>query len=130
MFPEELNKLMNWQVLLFCLGIYVLVFIIRRIVDGISKKVSASWAWNNVILYVLPPLLGAAVAMAFAKYPYPADIVEAGIGGRIFYGLGCGWCSGWVYKVIKALVKKATGVDVPDSNSVETKKSDPPPPAA
>lgn len=131
--PTNFEKMINWQIILFCFGIYIMTFILRRIVEGAFKRVTA-WNWWDVLLHVFPPFLGVVVALAFTKYPYPDVIVAAGWQGRLFYGLGTGFFSGWGYKLFKGVVQKVTGVDLPDDpgdggQPPVAKKPEAPPPA-
>src|ERR1019366_808165 len=105
-----LENLINWQTVVFAITVYILVFLIRRIVEGIWKALVTNYYWNEIGLTVLPAIVGVTVAILFKSYPYPVHFTA--LGGRVMFGLGCGFFSGWAYANVKAVVKKATGVDV------------------
>jgi hypothetical protein len=94
-----------WQTILFCLGIYTVVYLLRISVEWKWPSVKAPNSyWLEVALPTIPVVLGVCVALAFKSYPYPAQ-VQSGI-ARAFYGGVCGFFSAWVYRVGKAVVKK------------------------
>lgn len=115
------DTLLTWQTGLFALGIYFLTILIRRTVESIRPSVREAKAWRDVLLPSLPVFLGVAVAAALPMYPYPEAINASAT--RLFYGLTVGGGSGWLYKVIKALVVKQWGVDI----DPEDKPASPPP---
>lgn len=103
-----------WQTLLFCLGVYILVFTIRKAVEWKWPVVTGKDTfWEDVALPTMPWLFGALIALVVKSYPYPA-VIHTAI-ARVFYGAVCGFFSAWVYKVIKSLAKSKLGVEVPDS---------------
>lgn len=104
------GKFFNWEVVAFAVGLYILVFILRRLVEGFWKKALANYYWSEIVLPILPPVLGALIALVAVSYPYPEIVKTAGV--RVFYGLGMGFFSGWAYRVFKSVLKKLTGVDV------------------
>lgn len=130
--PADASRFFNWEIVVFALGLYIVVFIFRRIVEGFWKKALANYYWSEVVLPILPPFVGAIFALVAVSFPYPDIVKTTGI--RVMYGLGMGFFSGWAYRVFKALVKKFTGVDVDvvgNSTSASDPVSDPakPPPA-
>lgn len=118
------------------IAIFILVFFIKRVVEGAlprlkkqhdenSPKVTylttgARW-WNEVILYLLPVLLGA-LAGAFLKSDFFFDAI-GDKGGRIGFGGGVGWFSGFLYKLLKKLIWQKFGLELTPS----TGDSDAPP---
>jgi hypothetical protein len=104
------DTLLTWQTGLFALGIYFLTVLMRRTVEAARPSLRDSKVWRDVLLPSLPVLLGLLVAAALPMYPYPEAINAQAT--RLFYGLTVGGGSGWLYKVIKALVVKQWGVDI------------------
>lgn len=115
----------NWGgTFLFCLGIYVVTFVLRRSVEwkwpGVKGKHTF---WEDVALPTLPAGLGVLAAAATSSYPYPSLV--QGLWARVFFGGVCGFFSAWVYKVAKGVAKAVLakqGVTVeatPESTSPE-----------
>lgn len=107
----------NWGgSLLFCLGIYVVLFVLRRAVEWKWPAVRGKDTfWEDVALPSLPVLLGVLLAACIRNYPYPAIIQT--LGGRIFFGMVCGFLSTWIYRLAKAVAKKLLadrGITMPD----------------
>ena len=62
------GKFFNWEVVAFAVGLYVIVFIIRRIVEGFWKKALANYYWSEIVLPILPPVLGAVLWLGKTDY--------------------------------------------------------------
>lgn len=120
--PDDIIHVVGWPTLVFCLGIYFAVFVVRKIVAGVSPKVEGSHYWREVVMPIMPVIFGALASLAATKYPLPAFISSTS--SRLFLGAVMGGASGWTYKIFKALIKKQFGIDVSSSAS-----SPPPPPA-
>lgn len=119
-------------------SIFILVFVLKRVVESAlpqwkkqhdenSPKITyltrgARW-WNEVILYLLPVLLGC-LAGAFLKSDFFFDAI-GDKGGRIGFGGGVGWFSGFLYKLLKKLLWQKFGLELTPS----TGDSDAPPKA-
>lgn len=118
------------------IGIFVLTFFIRRIVETAWPKLkkqhdenspnvtyltqTARW-WNTVILAALPVVFGI-VAGLLVK----SDFFFDGIGdkgGRLAFGGGAGWFSGTLYKLLKKIFKQKFGLEVSGDSDA------PPPPS-
>lgn len=105
-----------WPTVLFSLGVYGLLFVLRLIVErSIPRlKMDGNYYWREVVLPVLPFLLGGLVGALLSAYPYPEGIGSCM--ARALYGAVCGLFSGVVYRVVKNLVRS------------KLSKSEPPPP--
>jgi hypothetical protein len=105
-------------------AVVVLTFFVRRIVETIwrdlKKQASANspnityksnmaiW-WNTVILYAIPVFLGALASFI------PSDFLHGDIkdlGGKILFQGGVGWFASFLYKILRKLILKETGVDI------------------
>jgi len=104
-----------WPGLLFSFGCFVLTEVVRRIVEGIFPRAKVSHYWTNVGLPTIPTLLGAVAGLAWTTYPYPVENPTWSF--RLLLGLTAGYASAWAVKVVKAIIKSKTGVDV-DANSI------------
>lgn len=110
-------------------------FFVRRIVEtavpSIKQKAHenspevtyptklSEW-WNKVILYSVPPGLGGLLGIFSIPFIFsPTDFTT--MGGRIIFGVGVGWFSSFIYKVLKKMISKTTGVELPSGST-------PPPP--
>ena len=89
-----------------------------------TYKTTFSRWWNEVILYALAPGLGALSGlMEITLIHGDGDASIGPMSSRVVYGVVIGWFSSFLYKLLKKLAKKTTGVDLPSASS-------PPPPAA
>lgn len=105
-------------------AVVVLTFFIRKTVETavphLKKKADenekdvtyattfARW-WNTVILYAIPVTLGACAGFI------PSDWIHGDVndlGGRLLFQGGVGWFSSFMYKVLRKLILKKTGVDI------------------
>ena len=98
-------------------AVVVLTFFVRRIVETIKpdlkneepyKTALAKW-WNSVILYAIPVSLGACSAFINSDFIH-GDIKD--LGGRLLFQGGVGWFASFMYKVLRKLILKKTGVDI------------------
>lgn len=98
-------------------AVVVLTFFVRRIVETIRpdlkneepyKTALAKW-WNSVILYAIPVVFGACSAFINSDFLH-GDIKD--FGGRLLFQGGVGWFASFMYKVLRKLVLKKTGVDI------------------
>jgi len=108
--------------LIFCLFVALAVTLVRKVVERVWAGATTNWWWNEVVLYLLPMLLGAVTALSFLQYPFPEMVKAAST--RFVYGVVCGGFSGFVYKMAKSVLKKKAaeaGVNLPISGD-----SDPP----
>jgi hypothetical protein len=98
------QALFSWQFLLFCLAIAAVLFIIRRIFEYLmeTRHIDArnSKLWKDLILPVLPVVLGPTAAYFAKAYPYPAGLNDGS--SRVAFGLVAGLLSGLVYRVLKS----------------------------
>jgi hydrogenase-4 membrane subunit HyfE len=108
-----LQALLSWQFVLFCLAVSAIVFVVRKFAEYAMENWAAaakeSKLWRELILPILPIVLGTACAFLAKKYPYP-DGLNTG-SARIAFGLVAGLLSGLVYKVVKGtLSSKLAGL--------------------
>lgn len=98
------QALFSWQFLLFCLAIAAVLFIIRRVFEYVMETrhvgASESKLWKELILPILPVVLGPTAAYFAQQYPYPAGLNSGS--ARVAFGLVAGLLSGLVYRVLKS----------------------------
>ena len=102
-----------WAVFVFCLGIYALSAVIRMWVEIWKPTLKTSNVWTLGVLPTTPILLGALLALVATKFPYPS-LVHA-TSTRVLFGVTCGLFSGWVYRIVKSIIKlRFPGTTPPD----------------
>lgn len=97
---------LNFQFLFFCIAIGAVVFILRIV----AEYMMANWAsaakesklWRDLILPILPILLGQFGAFFFKSYPYPEGFNSNG--GRVVFGLVAGFSSGLIVRLYRSFL--------------------------
>ncbi len=108
----------------FCLFVGVIVYFLRSIVEfypSILANKKINHFWTELFLPTIPMIIGGLIGYFVTTYPYPTPF-DTGQAGRIFFGAGCGFISGWVYRVVKNYflkLIKSTSVDLPEEKSKE-----------
>lgn len=127
---EVVSSLLSYSSVILSLAVVILTFFIRGVVEvavpsvkkaadenspDVTYKTSFSEWWNKVILYAIPVVIGATLAVT-VKDLAPQGFV--GAGGALIYGAIVGWFSSFLYKVFRKILKARTGLDLPGSGSV------------
>ena len=105
---EFLAIFITWQFLVLCLGIAAVTFIVRTIVEfAILNNPrmpgnSSSRLWRDVILVILPILLGILFFFVGKSFAYPTAITESY--GKFLFSAVAGLLSPTLYRVIKAML--------------------------
>jgi len=105
-------------------AVFIVTWFIRKVVEGVWPHLRkngdenevkmtyitpfARW-WNTVILYAIPVVLGGLIGLLPSQFLH-GDIKD--IGGRLLFQAGVGWFSSFMYKVLRKLILKKTGVDI------------------
>jgi len=115
----DLSDITQWLwLLLFCFGVYVIVFSIRKIAEGGAPRLKINYFWSEIALPTMPVVVGLLLA---CEYPFPSQV--QGWSMRLLLGACGGYASGWSYRIVKAVIKKVTGVSVDDvTDGQELKK--------
>ncbi len=115
--PVSLSTWEEWAfpLLVFCLGIFFLTYIVRRIVENYLTKFAERNQWKKVWLPSLPVIWGAAAGAIMHGYPYLKTLPTWGT--RAIYGAVAGGLCNFIYKVIKAVVKAKFGVSISESEA-------------
>ena len=74
-----LQALLSWQFLLYCLSIAAIIFVVRKVVEfaidspkiPTGKMNKRSKLWRELILPILPVVIGPLGALMAKQYPYP-----------------------------------------------------------
>jgi NhaP-type Na+/H+ or K+/H+ antiporter len=101
---EILNQIVTLPMLFFCLVIWFLVQIQRKVVETLFPKLRNKKIWRGLLLPLGPPGTGALLAALLVKYPFPEMLNDTWI-SRAIVGVACGIASGYVYKIIKEFWK-------------------------
>jgi hypothetical protein len=100
------QALFSWQFLLFCLAIAAVLFVIRRVFEYLleTRQIHAknSKLWKDLILPILPVVIGPAAAYLAHQYPYPGGLTSGA--ARVAFGLVAGLLYGLVYRVLKSML--------------------------
>lgn len=104
---NALQALLSWQFILFCLSVTAITHVTKIISEFIFhyrniEPNKCHW-WKELVLPILPVILGASLAAAAVQYPYPIEIIS--ISGRLAFGLCSGLLSGLVWRVVKSIIK-------------------------
>ncbi len=126
-FDQAFGALINWQSLLFCLGIYAITYVIRSVVEALWKKSATSNIWNELFLHVGPIATGMFLGAVSKAFPFPLQIGQTML-GRILYGAVTGLLSGWVYGRLQAWLNIAADKNIPVALKLTGRKSSAPPP--
>jgi uncharacterized membrane protein YedE/YeeE len=110
-----LQVLMSWQFIIFSLGIVAITSVLRTVVEYILTNVKVmakeSKLWNDLILPIMPVVLGSVSTVFIKGYPYPEGI--SATGGRFVFGLVAGLLSTLLYRIVKALFNQKLVASLP-----------------
>lgn len=107
----------NWQTVVFCLGIYILTYVVRAIVQHFWKSWKSNKLYTELILHIFPIIVGGGIALAGKKFPWPMPIAESA-SARIMYGAILGMFCGLVYNRVRAWFQLQTGKPLPAGGAV------------
>jgi hypothetical protein len=109
----ELQELLTnlWWAVLFSVGVYVSVRILRIAERGLPKHVRSHWAYHAMFLPLLPAVLGGVYALSFFSYPFPEEIRSIPL-ARMMLGISMGFFSSWAVRVLSERVKQLSGVSM------------------
>lgn len=110
-----------WPGLLFSFGCFVVTFVIRKIAEGSVSSLKTNHYWNEALLPTLPILLGGVAGLLMTQFPYPVQ--NPAWSFRLLLGIVAGFASAWAVKIVKAIVKSKTGVDLDAVSVVATETS-------
>ena len=108
-----IDKFLTMPTMLFGVAVYLIVFMIRRVVETAWKPFTENKYWRDIVLPLLPALLGIALALACYKFPFPEGIKSKS--ARALYGLVVGFFCSKFYRTAKVLIDRK--VPQPDPNA-------------
>lgn len=125
---DLVTQLLSYKSLLLGIATFIVVFLIRRIVETAvpsAKKAAdanepgltylttfARW-WNEAILYVLPVVVGAVLGVVLKDWALEGFTKNSTL---MIYGGIVGWFSTVLYKGVAQAIKKKTGIDLPGAS--------------
>lgn len=123
-----LQMLLSWQFIVFGLAVAAIIFVLRQSIEyalnhwlKINVKSKKYKIWSDLILPILPVLIGGLGGFIIKNYPYPSGL--ASISGRIAFGLVAGLMSGLLYRVIKSLLFSKITVEPEKENKKSAEES-------
>jgi hypothetical protein len=119
------SSIFNVQTIYLCLAIYVVTYLIRRVIEGTwsiliqqgdAKKVSVpSRVWDEIIVPILPILIGGGLSFAAKTFVWPDFAIKTKL-ARFLYGCICGLFSAFIYNRIRGWLKSKTDVSVGEAD--------------
>lgn len=113
---EVFQTFFSAQTILLCLGVYVITFVIRRVVETVWPKVKFNRYWREIFVPIGPIVNGAILGLVMKTWVFP-EIVGESRSGRMVYGAVCGLFSAFLYNRIRAWLKSKTGETAPAETS-------------
>ena len=111
------NSLFSFQTVYFCLAIYVLTYLVRRLFEGtwkvlvqegrVRKGVLLARIWAEIVVPVLPIILGGLLSFAAKTFVWPDFAMKTKL-ARVVYGAICGLFSAFIYNRIRGWLKSGT----------------------
>jgi hypothetical protein len=98
-----LALLFSWQFILFGLGVSVVMWFLRTILEYIFPTIDKIKFWSELCVPLLPPIIGATISYFATKYAYPDGL--SSLSGRILFGSVAGLLSGLIFQVAKGMLK-------------------------
>lgn len=115
-FDQAFQVFMSWQTAVLCLGIYVITYVIRTVLEFSFPNVKNSKWWTELFLPLGPIGTGALLGAFAVKFPWPVIIdgaVQAELSARLMYGMICGLTSGWAYNRLRSWMKATEAGEKP-----------------
>jgi hypothetical protein len=118
------SVIFNVQTVYFCLAIYVVTYLIRRVTEGTwgiivkreVRKVSIpNRIWTEIVVPILPILVGGGLSFAAKTFVWPDFSMKTKL-ARVLYGCICGLFSAFIYNRIRGWLKSKTDITVGDAS--------------
>lgn len=104
----QLDDFITLPIVLFCLMVWVVCFMVRRLVERKKRAWKKSFYWRDFFLPIMPCVIGVVLALTLRNYPFP-EALGTGWEGRVMGGSAAGLVSGFVYRMVKAFFVSKTG---------------------
>jgi len=119
------SSIFNVQTIYLCLAIYVVTYLIRRVIEGTwsiliqqgeAKKVSvSSRIWEEVVVPILPIMIGGGLSFAAKTFVWPDFAIKTKL-ARFLYGCICGLFSAFIYNRIRGWLKSRSDFSVDEAD--------------
>lgn len=119
------SSIFNVQTIYLCLAIYVVTYLIRRVIEGTwsiliqqgdAKKTSvSSRIWDEVVVPILPILIGGGLSFAAKTFVWPDFAIKTKL-ARFLYGCICGLFSSFIYNRIRGWLKSKSDFPVGEAD--------------
>ena len=119
------KAIFNFQTVYLCLAIYVLTYLSRRLFEGtwkvlvqqgeVKKGALPARIWTEVIVPVLPIILGGALSFAAKTFVWPDYAMKTTL-ARVIYGCICGLFSAFIYNRIRGWLKSGVTTSAGDAS--------------
>jgi len=126
-FDQVFEVLVNWQTMLLCLGVYMITYFLRTLIQGFWKRALKNRLYKEIFLPLSPIVTGVTLAAFSDSYPWPMALAETN-SGMLIYGGVCGLLSGWVYQRLRTTLKVSADKGSTRAAKVLRLSSPPPPP--
>lgn len=103
---EVFQTFFSAQTIFLCLGIYVITFVMRKVIETWKPKVRFNRWWREIFVPIGPIVNGALLGL-MKNIAWP-DMLGESLGGRMLYGAICGLFSAFIYNRIRAWMKSKT----------------------
>ncbi len=114
----------NWQTVVFALGIYLMTYVSRTIIEYFWKGWKLNKLYTDLVLHLFPIVMGGLVGLLSKKFPWPMPITDSA-SARIFYGAILGMFCGVIYGRVRAWMgAKAGNLPLPSDNAVPEPPTD------
>lgn len=101
----DLGELLSLTSLVFCLTVWVVVWLQRKVIAMLWKKAEENKYYRELMLPLGPPATGGLIAAFVKLYPFP-EAFAGSLSGRVFLGAVLGLLSGFVYRIVKKMLAK------------------------
>jgi len=118
------SAIFNFQTVYFCLAIYVVTYLIRRVTEGtwgivvqreVRKSSIPNRIWAEIVVPILPILVGGGLSFAAKTFVWPDFTMKTKL-ARVIYGCICGLFSAFIYNRIRGWLKSKTDITVGDAS--------------
>lgn len=103
-----LAAFVNPQTIILCLGVWIITYSIRTIVEALWRGAKGNIIWEEIFVPLGAIGNGAIFGAVLKTFVWP-DVVGHSLSGRMMYGAICGVFSGFVYGRIRSWVGAVGG---------------------
>lgn len=102
-----LKAFFNFQTVIVCLAVYLMTFVIRKVLEGFWPSLKMNRLYREVWLPIGPICNGAFIGMFAKTFVWPA-VIGTSLSGRIMYGSICGVFSALLYNRVRSFIQSKT----------------------